>query len=112
MIKEIEMIRKELKTNSEDHIDDYEYFHVGEFIEKPNQCGCFKRNEKWYIYEIDEKNYCTFIGPFSQKGVIYACTMILPISMNSKEYRFTEEEFNIYLNNHFHSFDEIDSSKF
>ena len=49
MIKEIEMIRKELKTNSEDHIDDYEYFHVGEFIEKPNQCGCFKRNEKWYI---------------------------------------------------------------
>ena len=47
--EEIEIIRKALKTNIEGDIDEYKYFHVGEFIEKPNQCGCFKRNEKWYI---------------------------------------------------------------
>ena len=106
--KEIEAIRNVLKANIEEDIDDYSYFHIGEFVEQPNQSGCFKRESKWYTYEIDEKNDCTFCGPFSQKGVIYACTMLLPVSMKMREYRFTEEEFDIYLHNHFHSFDEID----
>lgn len=108
--EEIEMIKETLNENIEENIDDYECFHIGVFVEKPNQCGYFKRNEKWYVYEIDEKNYCTFGGPFSQSGIICACTMILPISMKTKEYRFTEEEFNIYLHNHFHSFEEIDKN--
>lgn len=56
------------------------------------------------------KKYCTFCGPFSQKGIVYACTMILPITINNKAYRFTETEFNIYLHNHFHSFEETDKN--
>ncbi len=108
--KESEEIRRVLNENIDGDIESYKDFHIGEFIEKPNQCGCFKRNEEWYIYQTDEKNYCTFCGPFSQKGIVYACTMILPITINNKAYRFTETEFNIYLHNHFHSFEEIDKN--
>ena len=42
--------------------------------------------------------------------VICACTMILPITMVTEQYNFTEEEFNIYLHNHFHSLEEIDKN--
>ena len=88
----------------------YRDFHFGEFIEKPNQCGCFERNGNWYTYVIDEKNFCTFGGPYSRNGIICACTMILPITMVKEQYNFTEEEFNIYLHNHFHSLEEIDKN--
>ena len=42
--------------------------------------------------------------------LICACTMILPITMVKEQYNFTEEEFNIYLHNHFHSLEEIDKN--
>ena len=29
----------------------YRDFHFGEFIEKPNQCGCFERNGNWYTLQ-------------------------------------------------------------
>ena len=103
-----EEIRKVLNENIDGGIENYKDFHIGEFIEKPNQCGCFKRNEEWYIYQIDEKNYCTFCGPFSSSGIIYACAKVLHISSNYKKYRFSQEELEIYIYNHFHSFEEID----
>ena len=39
-----EEIKKNLYGIVQENIDDYEYFHFGEFVEKPNQCGCFERN--------------------------------------------------------------------
>ena len=105
-----EEIRKVLNENIDGGIESYKDFHIGEFIEKPNQCGCFKRNEKWYIYQTDEKNYCTFCGPFSSSGIIYACAKVLHISSNYKKYRFSQEELEIYIHNHFHSFEEIDKN--
>jgi hypothetical protein len=105
-----EEIKKNLYGIVQENIDDYEYFHFGEFVEKPNQCGCFERNGNWYTYVIDEKNFCTFGGPYSRNGIICACTMILPITMVKEQYNFTEEEFNIYLHNHFHSLEEIDKN--
>lgn len=110
LLKEIDTIRKAIEANLEGTIDDFSYINIGKFVRVPNQCGCFKREENWYIYETDEKNFCTFCGPFSSKGIIYACAMVLHISKNMKEYRFSEEEFNIYLNNHFHTFAEIDEN--
>lgn len=97
-----------LNENIDENMEEYKYFHIGNFVEVPNQCGCFKRKDNWYTYENDEKNFCTISGPFSLQGIIYACAMMLHISKKFKEYRFSEEEFNIYLNNHFHSFEEID----
>ncbi len=105
-----EEIRKVLNENIDGGIESYKDFHIGEFIEKPNQCGCFKRNEEWYIYQTDEKNYCTFCGPFSSSGIIYACAKVLHISSNYKKYRFSQEELEIYIHNHFHSFEEIDKN--
>ena len=105
-----EEIRKVLNENIDGGIESYKDFHIGEFIERPNQCGCFRRGGKWYIYQIDEKNYCTFCGPFSSSGIIYACTKVLHISSNYKKYRFSQEELEIYIHNHFHSFEEIDKN--
>lgn len=48
-----EEIKKNLYGIVQENIDDYEYFHFGEFVEKPNQCGCFERNGNWYTYVID-----------------------------------------------------------
>lgn len=89
-------------------IDEYKEFHVGEFINKPNQYGCFKRNSDWYMYINDEKNFCTFTGPFNVDGIIYACAKLLNVAKVFQDYRFSEEELTIYLNNFFHSFEEID----
>ena len=86
----------------------YRDFHFGEFIEKPNQCGYFERNGNWYTYVIDERNFCTFTGPFNGSAIIYACSKVLHISKLFKEYKFTEQELEIYINNSFHSFGEID----
>lgn len=98
-----------LSANIKENIGDYKHFHIGEFVEVPNQCGCFKRKTSWYTYETDEKNFCTFSGPFSLKGIIYACSKLLHISKNFKEYGFSEEEFEIYINNNFHKLVEIDN---
>ena len=98
------------KQSAQNMKEKYRDFHFGEFIEKPNQCGCFERNGNWYTYVIDEKNFCTFGGPYSRNGIICACIMILPITMVKEQYNFTEEEFNIYLHNHFHSLEEIDKN--
>lgn len=108
--KESEEIRRVLNENIDGGIESYKNFHIGEFIEKPNQCGCFKRNKEWYIYQTDERNYCTFCGPFSSSGIIYACAKVLHISSNLKKYRFSEKELEIYVYNHFHSFEEIDKN--
>lgn len=110
MIPEIETINKAIHNALErGAVESLVEFHVGEFIQKPNQLGCFKRNEKWYMYESDEKNFCTFSGPFNLKGIIYACGMRLHISKHLKEYRFSESELESYLNNNFHTLLEIDN---
>jgi len=105
---DVEEIIKVLNSNAEKKIDEYPNFHVGEFVESPNQCGCFKRNSKWYIYSNDERNFSTFTGPFSLNGVIYACAKLLHNTQNLKQYRFSEKELDVYINNNFHTFFEID----
>ena len=67
-----EEIKKNLYGIVQENIDDYEYFHFGEFIEKPNQCGYFEQNGNWYTYVIDEGNFCIFTGPFNGSAIIYA----------------------------------------
>lgn len=106
--EEVEIIKKTLNENIEENVEEYKHFHIGEFVEVPNQCGCFKRKDSWYTYITDEKNFCTFSGPFSLKGTIYACSKLLHLSKKFKEYKFSEEELEIYVNNNFHSFEEID----
>ena len=107
--KDIVEITNVLNSKIEKDINEYGKFHVGEFIQLPNQYGCFIRDSKWYIYVNDEKNFCTFTGPFSLNGVIYACAKLLHVAKSFKEYRFSQNELEIYLNNNFHTFEEIDN---
>ena len=44
--KELEIIKSAFSKRG---ISDNKNFHIGEFVEIPEQCGCFKRNGKWYI---------------------------------------------------------------
>ena len=60
-----EKIKNVLFEKTEQNLEKYRDFHFGEFIEKPNQCGYFERNGNWYTYVIDERNFCTFTGPFN-----------------------------------------------
>mgnify|MGYP006912648761 FL=1 len=103
-----EKIKNVLFEKTEQNLEKYRDFHFGEFIEKPNQCGYFEQNGNWYTYVIDERNFCTFTGPFNGSAIIYACSKVLHISKLFKEYKFTEQELEIYINNSFHSFGEID----
>lgn len=85
-------------------------FCRGEFVHKPNSQGCFPMGEAWYIYRIDEKNTPQITGPFSQKGIIYACALMLNQSAGLEEYRFSDEERSIYIHNHYHSQAELPSN--
>lgn len=109
MDSETEKIINVLETKVEKKMNEFPDFHVGKFVELPNQCGCFKRNSQWYAYNNDERNFCTFTGPFSLNGIIYACAKLLHVTNKMKEYRFSEKELNIYINNNFHTISEIDN---
>lgn len=67
-----EKIKNVLFEKTEQNLEKYRDFHFGEFIEKPNQCGYFEQNGNWYTYVIDERNFCTFTGPFNGSAIIYA----------------------------------------
>ena len=64
-----EKIKNVLFEKTEQNLEKYRDFHFGEFIEKPNQCGYFERNGNWYTYVIDERNFCTFTGPFNGSAI-------------------------------------------
>lgn len=34
---------EEIKNILEENIKDFKHFHIGDFIEQPNQCGCIER---------------------------------------------------------------------
>ena len=84
-----------------------EGFRTGEYIERPNCQGCFPHGDGWYIFSIDEHNNPQITGPFSEKGIVYACAMMLHQSSGLAEYRYSDEERTIYIHNHYHSLDEL-----
>ena len=99
---------RELISANLDNKEVFQCFHIGEFVQLPGHMGCFERQANWYWFESDEKNECMIIGPFNLKGIIYACAVRMNFSKRLKEYKFTQEEYQIFFNNHFHTFSEID----
>ena len=84
-----------------------EDFITGEYIRKPNCRGCFPHGDGWFIFRIDEYNNPQITGPFSEKGIIYACAMMLHQASGLEEYRFSDQERSIYIHNHFRSPEEL-----
>ena len=46
-------------------------------------------------------------GPFSEKGIVYACAMMLHQASGLEEYRFSDEERSIYIHSHYRSPEEL-----
>ena len=108
LLDEINIIYRELNAKMKTDISEDKDFHVGEYIKAPNQYGCFKKNLKWYTYIVDERNYCTIKGPYSLRGIIYACAILVNIEKDMKEFYFSPKELQIFYNNHFRSIEELD----
>ncbi len=84
-----------------------EGFSIGEYIRKPNCQGCFPHGGGWFLYRIDEHNNPQITGPFSGNGIVYACALMLHQASGLEEYRFSDEERNIYIHHHYHSPEEL-----
>ena len=78
-------------------------FFIGEYVRKPNAQGCFLHGDGWFLFRIDEHNQPQITGPFSEKGIVYACALMLHQASGLEEYRFSEEERSIYIHRHDHS---------
>ena len=84
-----------------------ENFIIGEVVANPGMNGCVEVNGSWYIYSFDDHADAVFTGPFNDKAIVYACAVRLRCSKLFQEYRFTNEEFSVYMSNHFYSLEEI-----
>ncbi|QFJ53724.1 hypothetical protein [Pseudobutyrivibrio xylanivorans] len=83
-------------------------FIVGEFVRKPGMSGCMEIKGSWYLYSVDDHADCIFTGPFNDKAIVYACAVKMHSSKLFQEYRFSKEEFSVYMNNHFYSLEEME----
>ncbi len=73
----------------------------------PNTQGVFKKLDKWYVYQIDERNNADISGPFNEDEIIYAIAISLHLSDHFKEYEFSKDARNRYIHTHFRSTEEI-----
>ena len=84
-----------------------ENFSTGKYVRKPDGLGCFLHGGGWFLYRIDEHNHPQITGPFSEKGIIYACALMLHQASGLEDYRFSEEERSIYIHDHYRSPEEL-----
>ena len=109
MDEELKELRDIIEEKAKEYGVDITGFYFGEYVFYPGRIGCFKRNGDWYLYQCDDRYLWTnFTGPFTLRGIIYACSIELNFSEHMREYKFSNEELEIYIRNHFHSFEEID----
>ena len=104
----VSSVKKELtRLAKEGRLTFPEDFSVGEYVRKPNCQGCFSIGNRWYLFRIDEYNTPQITGPFRQQGIVYACALMLHQAAGLEEYRFSEEEQNIFIHNHYGSLEEL-----
>ncbi|MEE1313190.1 MAG: hypothetical protein UHS41_05530 [Lachnospiraceae bacterium] len=82
-------------------------FSVNELKCVPDHRGCFRRGGKWFTYVTDEHAVCMMNGPYNVHGVI--CASLKSLHAKNTGYQWaSEEEQQVYINNHFRSLQEID----
>lgn len=77
-----------------------EDFIIGEIYRKPNVRGCAMIKGNWYLYTIDDRGGCICTGPFKDCAIIYACALDLHVAKIFKEYEFSDEEYDTYMDSH------------
>ena len=97
-----EILKKELTEN------DLQNLYANQVIRKPDAKGFFQIGKMWFIYgNQDERGNISFNGPFDDTSLVYAIAKLFCKSNLFQEYKFSEEYYKIFLNNHFSSIDEI-----
>lgn len=70
---------------------------INRVVNKPGAIGCYNKNNKWYIYHVDDKFNLLVNGPFSKEGIIQALAIHLHIPSSVADHYISDEEFDIYL---------------
>jgi len=102
-----QIINSVLIKNGEQEIDDFVF---GELVEAPNTRGAFEINNAWFVYETDEKNVKSILGPFYSTDIIYACAKLIHKSKLFEEYKFGKEAKTVYIHSHYRNLKEVESS--
>ena len=76
---------------------DLDNMFINNCVNKPGAIGCYYKNNKWYIYRIDDRFNLLVNGPFTKEGVIVALAKMLYIPSNIIKYNFSDEEYDLYL---------------
>lgn len=59
---------------------------IGKYeISKPGTVGCFKEDDKWYVYDTDDRMNLHVNGPVSLQTVIAVCVRSLPLDLETKK---------------------------
>ena len=99
--KEIESaLKKYIESFNNQYADekiDSDDLFINNCVNKPGAIGCYNKNGKWYIYYTDDRFNVLVNGPFSKGGIITALATMLFIPSDINDYRFTDEERDIFL---------------
>lgn len=69
--------------------------YINEKRKYPGALGCFSKNNKWYLYTVDDRFNVLLNGPFSIEGIIVALAYEMYIT--PADLQFNEEEYTTYL---------------
>jgi hypothetical protein len=70
---------------------------INKCVNKPGAIGCYNKNNKWYIYHVDDRFNLLVNGPFSKTAIIVALAKMMYIPSKMVDLSFTDEEYKLYL---------------
>lgn len=70
---------------------------INNCVNKPGAIGCYNKNNKWYIYHVDDRFNLLVNGPFTKNAIITALAKMMYIPSSMIEYKFSDEEYRLYL---------------
>lgn len=76
---------------------EFDNLFINNCVNKPGAIGCYNKNNKWYIYRIDDRFNLLVNGPFTKNGVITSLAYMMYIPSSILEFDFSDEEFRLYL---------------
>jgi len=76
---------------------DFDNIFVGKCVNNPGCVGCYWKEDRWYLYRVDDRFNLLRNGPFSLNGIIVALLHMLYIPAELHSRKFDSEEHNLYL---------------
>lgn len=98
------ILRQRLKENGRELPDSFSF---GPYVKKPNTRGMFLWNNRYYVYETDEKGILSITGPFAERETVYVIALMLHVSELFSDYQFEKEALQRFIHCHYRSIEEI-----